>query len=383
VKQIPILDLSDDIATHWAEYTGALEAVLRSGQFIGGPNVQAFEWEAAEYLGVRHAIGCNSGTDALILSLRALGIGPGDEVITTPFTFFATAEAVSLVGATPVFCDIDPITLNLNVESAATKITTLTKAIIPVHLFGLPADMAGVMQLAREHELAVLEDVAQAMGASCRPLVDIGCCVRSPSCDGRKVGSIGQLGAFSFFPSKNLGAFGDGGLVTTNDDDLAGKVRMLRNHGSAVRYQHEMIGYNSRLDEMQAAILRIKLRHLDDANRGRMESAARYNGLLADTPRLTVPVLAHNGSASVFHQYTLRIGGGKRDEVVRALRAAGIASMIYYPVPVHRLPVYDLPVGSCAESEAAANEVISLPIWPTLTEEIQEHIASVIKVALR
>jgi dTDP-4-amino-4,6-dideoxygalactose transaminase len=382
MTSVPILDLSDDITARFAAYTAAIETVLRSGQFIGGPNVVAFEAETAAYLGVRYAIGCNSGTDALVLSLRALRIGPGHEVITTPFTFFATAEAISLVGATPVFCDIDPITLNLDVETVAPLINERTRAIIPVHLFGLPADMAAVMSLARHHNLAVLEDVAQAMGASCSPSQPLGCCLQSPTCRGRKVGSIGNVSAFSFFPSKNLGAFGDGGLVATNDDDLADRVKMLRNHGSKVRYQNEMLGYNSRLDELQAAILRVKLPHLDEANAGRHRVAARYNELLDGVAGVSTPLLSFARSDSVFHQYTVRIKGGKRDAVSTALNRAGIATMIYYPIPVHRLPVYNQPTGLCPEAEAAAHEVLSLPIWPTLSAETQQRIATELKRSL-
>jgi dTDP-4-amino-4,6-dideoxygalactose transaminase len=378
---IPILDLSDDIQANWSRYTTAMESVLRSGQFIGGPNVAAFETEAAAYLGVRHAIGCNSGTDALILGLRALNVGPGDEVITTPFTFFATAEAISLVGATPVFCDIDTETMNLDVDAAAQLVTSRTKAIIPVHLFGLPADMAAVMAVANEHGLAVLEDVAQAMGASCKPN-GAACCLGDTACTGRKVGSIGHVGAFSFFPSKNLGAFGDGGLITTQDDATAELLRKLRNHGSIQRYRNELLGYNSRLDELQAAILRIKLEGLDAANAGRRAVAARYNELLADVDHVTTPLLAVHGASSVFHQYTLQIAAKHRDQVASALQAAGIATMIYYPIPVHRLLVYDMAPGTCPRAEAVASTVLSLPIWPTLDGARQQQITDLIRAAV-
>jgi dTDP-4-amino-4,6-dideoxygalactose transaminase len=382
LANVPTLDLSDDITMNWAAYSEAVASVLKSGRFILGPNVTAFEGELASYLGVKHVIGCNSGTDALVLSLRALGIGPGDEVITTPFTFFATAEAISLVGATPVFCDIERETLNVNVALAAELVTERTKGIIPVHLFGLPADMAAVMTFATAHGLAVIEDVAQALGASCSPSNSLGCCTNNPGCTGRKVGSLGALSAMSFFPSKNLGAFGDGGAVATNDDELARQVRMLANHGSERRYENEMLGYNSRLDEIQAAILRVKLPRLDEDNAGRIAVATRYNELFDGEAGVTTPLLSNGGSASVFHQYTLQIHGGRRDHVAQALADLGISTMVYYPIPVHRLPVYDRPAGLCPVAEEAAQTVLSLPIWPTMSADIQQRVATELKRSL-
>ncbi len=366
-NRLPILDLGDDIAQHWDEYTSAFAAVLKSGQFIGGQNVVEFEREAAAYLAVDHCVACNSGTDALILALRALNVGPGDEVITTPFTFFATAEAISMVGATPVFCDVDLDTMNIDPSLLPGLVTAKTKALLPVHLFGLPAQMNPLMAVAREHGLAVIEDVAQAMGAAT---------------SNGKAGSIGNAGAFSFFPSKNLGAFGDGGMLGTNDPTIADSARKLRNHGSIVRYQNEALGYNSRLDEMQAAVLRIKLRHLDSANAARLAVARRYSELLSSTPGVITPVLDIDGDTSVVHQYTVRITGGRRDHVAAHLDAAGISTMVYYPSPVHRLPVYDLPLGLSPRAEQLATEVLSLPIWPTLHEDQQVRIASALIEAL-
>lgn len=365
--RIPILDLKPEIQAHWEEFTAASREVIESGMFIGGPNVQAFEKEIAQYLGVKHAIACNSGTDALVIGLRALGVKQGDEVITSPFTFFATAEAVSLIGAVPVFVDIDPDTFNLDVAQVEAHITPRTRAIIPVHLYGNAVDMEPLLALARSSGLRVLEDVAQATGGEYF---------------GRKLGSLGDLGAFSFFPSKNLGAFGDGGLMTTQLDEVADTCRLLRNHGSRKRYYNEMLGYNSRLDEMQAAFLRIKLKYLDEANQGRREVASRYTEMFLGTDAIVAPVEAR-GAKHVFHQYTLRIRGGKRDEVHARLGEAGIATMLYYPVPLHRLQVYErMAHAPLPQTELASQEVISLPIWPTLSSETQFEVAQAIRSLL-
>lgn len=362
--RIPILDLKPEISAHQEEFLAAVEQVIRSGQFILGPQVALFEKEVASYLGVRNAIGCNSGTDALIIALRALGIGPGDEVITSPFTFFATAEAVSLVGATPVFADIHPDSYCLSVEEVEAAVTDRTRAVIPVHLFGNAVDMNALRDLARRKSLAVIEDTAQAMGS------ELG---------GRKLGGFGDLSAFSFFPSKNLGAFGDAGLIATDDESLATKCRMLRIHGAGSnRYHNEILGYNSRLDEIQAAVLRIKLKYLDESNEGRRRVALRYRELLTGLPGITLPEPG-DGVKHVFHQYTIRVPASRRDALHAALSEKGIGSMIYYPVPLHHLPVYreqnhrPLPV-----SEQAAKQVISLPIWPTISAEAQLEVASVV-----
>ena len=351
-QNIPMLDLAPELDALWDDMMKAIQGVLRSGQFILGPNVAAFEREVADYFGVKHAIGLNSGTDALVLGLRALGVGVGDEVITTPFTFFATAEAISHLGATPVFADIEADTFNLDVTQAEQLITPRTKAIIPVHLFGQSVDVDAVRDLANRYGLKVLEDVAQAFGATHR---------------GHKLGTIGDAGAFSFFPTKNLGGYGDGGLLVTNDDTVADEVRMLRAHGSRRKYHNEAIGYNSRLDELQAAILRIKLPHIDEYNAGRRRVASRYDELLGGVDGVILPV-GKEDAYHIYHQYTVRITGGRRGGVQQRLAAAGIGTMVYYPIPVHRLPVYESLGYSLPVSEAAAAEVLSLPIWPQMED---------------
>ncbi len=316
---------------------------------------------------MKHAIGCNSGTDALIIGLRALGVECGDEVITTSFTFFATAEAISNIGAVPVFVDIHPESFNIDVGQVAKRITSRTKAVVPVHLFGDAANMDELMALSEKTGIKILEDSAQAMGSSHRS---------------RKVGSIGHLGAFSFFPSKNLGAFGDGGLMTTNDDQVARACRMLRVHGSEKRYFNEMFGYCSRLDEIQAAFLRVKLKRIEESNDGRRAVAQRYNALFADCSEIVTPLDSPN-SKHVFHQYTLRVPAEKRDALAASLQESGIGTMIYYPVPLHRLPVYQSAEHQpLPHTEKAAREVISLPIWPTLAAENQQEIASALKSCL-
>ncbi len=360
MKRIPMLDLSQEIDALWQDLNEAIQRVLRSGQFILGPEVEAFEREVAAYLGVKHAIGVNSGTDALMIGLRALGVGPGDEVITTPFTFFATAEAISNVGATPVFVDIDPKTFNIDPARIEERITPRTKAILPVHLYGQAADMDPILDLARRHGLKVLEDVAQAFGGSYK---------------GKKLGTLGDAGAFSFFPSKNLGAYGDGGLIATDDGAVAEMARMLRVHGSRRKYYNEMVGYNSRLDSLQAAILRVKLPRLDRLNEARRQVARRYTEALAGLPGVEVPVEAPYAQ-HVYHQYTLRIIDGRRDQVQKRLAEAGIATMIYYPVPLHRLPVYAGVDCACPEAERAASEVLSLPIWPKISPAMQEFVVT-------
>lgn len=355
--RIPILDLVPEVEFLWDDLMAAITRVLRSGQFILGPEVETFEREVAEYLGAKHAIGLNSGTDALVIGLRALGVGPGDEVITTPFTFFATAEAISLVGATPVFVDIDPRTFNINPELILPAITPRTKAILPVHLYGRPAEMDSILAIAEEYGLKVLEDCAQAFGATYR---------------GKKVGTLGHAGAFSFFPSKNLGAYGDGGLLVTNDDGVAELARMLRAHGSRRKYYNEIIGYNSRLDALQAAILRVKLPHVDRWNERRRQVAERYNQLLSGVPGLVLPEISEG---HVFHQYTVRILGGRRDRVQGALAEAGVGTMVYYPVPIHLLPVYGLSKGMFPHAELVSSEVLSLPLWPEISFDLQKKIA--------
>ncbi len=363
----PVLDLQPQIQTHWAEFQSAFQRVLQSGQFILGPEEHAFESECATYLGAPHAIGLNSGTDALFIALRALNIGPGDEVITTPFTFFATAEAISHVGATPVFVDIDEGTFNLNPSLMEPAITTRTRAIIPVHLFGRPVNMDPISSLAEHYGIKVIEDCAQCFGA---PWGD------------KKTGSLGEFGCFSFFPTKNLSAFGDGGMIVTHDDALASRARMLRAHGSRRKYFNEEAGYNSRLDELQAAMLRVKLPHLDGWNQARRVCAERYNQLLTGIPQLITPDISEG---HVFHQYTIRLRDGRRDLVQAALAGAGVASMVYYPVPVHRLKLYEESHRhtSYPVAEQLATEVLSLPIYPELPLESQVFIASTLRQICR
>ena len=365
-ERVPPLDLRPEIEALWEPLSEAALRVLQSGQFVLGPEVAAFESEAAEFLGVEHAVGLNSGTDALVIGLRCLGVEPGDEVITTPFSFFATAEAISSVGAVPVFVDIEADSFNMDVRCIDSAMSARTRALLPVHLFGRPADMTSIGRLAARLDLQVLEDCAQSIGARL---------------EDRATGGIGDAGAFSFYPTKNLGAVGDGGLLTTNQARVAETARMLRNHGERSRYNNEMLGYNSRLDAMQAALLRVKLAHLERANAGRRRAAARYGELFDPVEGIEAPEVT---AGHVFHQYTVRVLEGRRDEVRESLDAAGIGTMVYYPIPIHRLPVYEecyagihLPV-----AEAAAGEVLSLPIWPEIEEETQVRVVDSIRQAL-
>jgi dTDP-4-amino-4,6-dideoxygalactose transaminase len=358
---IPMVDLRAQYQALRPELEPALAAALEEGRFVFGPQVPAFEEEAAAYLGVRHAIACGSGTDALHLALRAAGIGPGDEVITSPFSFIATAEAICQVGARPVFVDIDPHSFNLDPEQIPAAIGPATRAILPVHLFGQPADMGAILALAADHGLLVIEDCAQSFGARH---------------DGRRTGSLGLAGCFSFFPSKNLGCFGDGGLVSCNDDDLARKLRSLRNHGSEARYQHDEIGYNSRLDELQAVVLRIKLRHIEHFNAQRRRLARRYREGLADCP-VQCPVEDGRGE-HVYHQFTLLCD--HRDRLAEALAQAGIASAVYYPIPLHRQKALQARArhGPLPVCETVARRCLSLPMYPELHDEQVEYITAVI-----
>jgi dTDP-4-amino-4,6-dideoxygalactose transaminase len=285
-----------------------------------------------------------------VIGLRSIGIGAGDEVITTPFSFFATAESISSVGATPIFVDIDPQTFNIDPAKIKDKITLRTRAIMPVHLYGNPAAMNQIMEIAQEYGLQIIEDCAQSFGARY---------------NGKMTGSIGDVGAYSFFPSKNLGAYGDGGLIATNDDAIAEIARMLRVHGAKKKYHNEIIGYNSRLDTLQAAILRVKLPHIDEWNSGRRRVASLYTQLLADIPEVVVPEVV---SGHVFHQYTIRIIRGDRDKVASDLASKGISTMIYYPIPQDRLPIYAGKYPSNKVSDELGTQVLSLPIWPELDE---------------
>lgn len=378
--KIPILDLKPQYASIKTDIHTALDRVLESGAFIMGPEVKQFEQEVAAYLGVQHAIGVNSGTDALVIGLKASGIGLGDEVITTPFSFFATAESISNVGAKPIFVDIDPQTFNLNADHIEAQITPKTKAILPVHLYGHPAAMATIIKVAQKYNLKVIEDCAQAFGAHYRsdeynnePTNDP---LKVDHLHDQAVGTIGDVGAFSFFPSKNLGAYGDGGLIATNDDAIAETAKMLRVHGALKKYHNEVLGYNSRLDAIQAAILRVKLQHIDDWNRGRRQVAQTYNGGLANLPGIVTPQVVEG---HVFHQYTVRVLDGKRDALKQYLADHDIGSMIYYPVPQDQLPVYLGQYDTLEVSSQYAQEVLSLPIWPELQPDTQNIIIKTIQ----
>jgi len=364
-KKIPILDLKPQYESLKKEIDEAVIKVMASTSFIMGPDVKAFEEEAGKYIGSKHVIGVNSGTDALIIGLRAMGIGEGDEVITSPFTFFATAESISLVSAKPVFVDVEEESMNINCNLIEEKITSKTKAIMPVHLFGRPADMSKINSIAKKHNLKVIEDCAQSIGSKI---------------DGKLTGSFGDVGAFSFFPSKNLGAYGDGGMITTDDDTIADTARMLRVHGSKKKYYNEILGYNSRLDTIQAAILRVKLPHLDNCNKERRRVAKTYNRYLEGVNNVIAPRVEEG---YVFHQYTIRITNGKRYDLHNYLQEKGISTMIYYEVPIDKLPVYNGQYPECPVSNKLAGEVISLPIWPELEEETIKYIAENIKEFLK
>lgn len=348
------------------EIDAAVSAVLDSGRFVMGPNVAAFEREAAHWLGTGDTIACASGTDALHLTLRALGIGPGDEVITTAFTFAATAEAILHTGATPVFADIDPRTFNLDPEAAARAITPATRALLPVDIFGQPADMSAFAALARDHRLELIEDGCQALGARHR---------------GRPTGTFGTAGCFSFFPTKNLGGCGDGGLISTDWSDLAAKLRALRNHGNGAAGAHRMNGFNSRLDEIQAAILRIKLPHLDSFIEGRRRVARTYENALAEPPGITLPGEVPDNRHS-FNQYTVLVGD--RAALQARLRQEDIASAIHYPCPLHHYPAL-APArvsGDLPQTRRVCEHCLSLPIWPEMPTETIETIAAAVRSSL-
>lgn len=375
VNKVPPFNLTRQYQTIGAEIGAAVQDVLTSGCYIGGAMVESFEQQFADYTGVRDCIGCNSGTDALYLALRALQIGIGDQVITTPFSFIATAEVISVVGAKPVFVDIDAQTFNLDLSKLEAAITKQTKAIIPVHLFGQPMDMTELMAIASRHNIAVIEDCAQAVGADWA---------------GQKVGSMGHIGCFSFYPTKNLGACGDGGAVTTNDPEIVAKIRMLREHGmSRIRYRHEETGVNSRLDALQAAILQIKLRYLDGWNQARSEVAARYQEMLQPVPGIMIPQEVAGGKA-VWNQYCIRLtqdgsNSKHRDDVRNKLQQLGISSTVYYPLPLHLQPVYqDLgyQVGHLPVAEQTCHEILALPMFPELTEEEQQQVVYGLKDCL-
>lgn len=362
---IPMVDLKGQYETLKDEIEKGFREVLETTQFILGPNVRALEEEVAAYCNVKHAIAVASGTDALHLAVRAAGIGEGDEVITTPFTFIATAEAVSYVGAKPVFVDIDPQTFNIDVNRIEAAITERTRAVIPVHLFGQPADLAPIRELCQRHGLTLIEDCAQSFGAAYA---------------GRMTGACGDFGCFSFFPSKNLGCYGDGGMIVTDSDEMAEAVRVLRNHGSRQRYHHSVIGYNSRLDELQAVVLRAKLKHIDTYNLLRRKNAHQYTHRLHGTG--VIPPAEDGKGTHVYHQYTVL--SDAREAIQSALGAAGIASAVYYPIPLHRQEVY---WDSCARcsfpvAEEVAGRVLSLPMYPELTTAQIDRVCDVLLGAL-
>jgi dTDP-4-amino-4,6-dideoxygalactose transaminase len=358
---IPALDLHQQYLNIKLEIDSAIQNVLDSTQFILGREVKDLEERIAAYCECNYGIGVASGTDALRLSLAALDIGPDDEVITTPFTFVATANTVSHTGARPVFVDIDPLTYNLDPVAIEAAITPRTKAIVAVHLYGQSCDMDRLMEVANRNGLFVIEDCAQAIGAR----------YKSKPC-----GSIGVIGSLSFFPSKNLGAYGDGGMVITNEGSHAETIDVLRRQGGKKKYFHEVLGFNSRLDAMQAAILKVKLGYLDEWNSGRRMVAHRYNDLLSGLP-LEVPYESPD-CYHVYHQYTIRTR--RRDELAAYLKEAGIATNVYYPVPLHRQPLYAEAASlQLPHSEAAADEVLSLPIFPELTEQDQLFISDTIR----
>ncbi len=359
---IPMVDLKRQYHALKNEIDAAVSDVLENTQFILGPNVSKLEEEVAGYHNVPHAIGVANGTDALLLALRACGIKAGDEVITTPFTFIATAEVIALIHAIPVFADICPDTFNIDCSRIEEKITSKTKAIIPVHLFGHPAQMDTLMKIARKYNLRVIEDCAQAFGAVYK---------------GKKAGTMGDAGCFSFFPSKNLAGYGDGGMVITKDEQIAQQIKMLRNHGSEKRYYHDMVGYNSRLDEIQAAIIRVKLKRIDEHNKARRQNAAAY-GTAIKNKEVTLPV-EQADCGHVYHQFTIR--AKNRDHIATALQQKSIASAVYYPVPLHRqkafLDIYQIK-GSFPQAEKSAAEVLSLPMFPELKQEEIQLIADVL-----
>ena len=393
--QVPPFSLTDQLADLGSELDDAVLRVLRSGQYIGGAEIKQFEDAFAASVNSRHAVGCNSGTDALVLALRGLGIGSGDEVITASFSFFATAEAISAVGATPVFVDVDPVTYLIDLNLIEAAITPATKALLPVHLFGRPVDMTGVMDIAQRHGLKVVEDCAQATGASW---------------NSKPVGSWGDVGCFSFFPTKNLGAAGDGGAMTCQDDALAQRMRELAVHGMPRRYLHTALGYNSRLDSIQAAVLNVKLPHLNEWVEKRTAIAKRYLDALKDLPGVQLPDSAAEESVGHgWNQFVVRVRlcpdhqhscGGTcsevasplglptsrcRDWLKQSLQEQGVNTIIYYPIPIHRQPAYDdqkhaednLPI-----TDQLCSEVLSLPIFPELTPEQQERVIAVLREQL-
>lgn len=363
---VPFLDLKAQFASIRNEVMSAITAVMDSQHFILGPEVEAFEREISAHTGARFAIGCASGSDALLLALLALEIRPGDEVITTPFTFVATAGAIARIGAKPVFVDIEPATFNIDPAQIENAITARTRAILPVHLFGMAADMDVILKIAAKRQLPVIEDAAQSVGARYR---------------GEAVGNLGAMGCFSFFPSKNLGGSGDGGMITTNDQKLGERLRLLRVHGSRKKYEYEIVGINSRLDALQAAILRVKLRHLEAWTEGRRRNADRYRAFFAEfelTKHVTLPQVPSERT-HVYNQFVIRVA--ERDALRAFLKERGVPTEVYYPSPLHLERAFQYlgyNAGAFPVAEAASKQVIALPIYPELREEQQRSIVSAI-----
>jgi dTDP-4-amino-4,6-dideoxygalactose transaminase len=365
--KVPFLDLHAHHAPHMGEFEAAIHSVIAAGAFAGGPFVADFEKDFAAFCASKHAVGLGSGTEAVWLALLACGVGPGDEVITSPCTFLATAEAISYCGAQPVFVDVEETTYNLDPARLEAAITGRTKAIIPVHLFGQPADMDPILAIAKKHGLSVIEDACQAHGAAYK---------------GRQAGSMGDAGCFSFYPGKNLGAFGEAGALVTDSDKLARTVQILRDHGQSRKYHHSMIGWNCRMDGIQGAVLQIKLRHLARANERRRENAALYSQLLRDVEEIVLPVEAPY-ARHVYHIYAIRVHD--RDELMRRLTEAGIGCGIHYPVPVHLQEAYrglGYSVGDLPVAERSALQFVSLPMYPELTPEQIEAVALQVKDAV-
>ena len=369
---VPFIDLRAQHATIRTEVMGAVERVFDNQSFVLGEEVSDFEADAAEYCDARHAVGCASGTDALLLALMACGVGPGDEVITSPFTFFATAGSIHRVGATPVFVDVEPGGMNLDPAAIEDAITDRTRAIMPVHIFGQTAEMDPIWRVAAKHDLHVIEDAAQSIGAEYQ---------------GRRSGVLGTVACFSFFPTKNLGGAGDGGLMTTDDPEVAARLARLRVHGDTGGYEHVEVGLNSRLDALQAAVLRVKLRYLDDWTEARRANAERYDALLTDY-RLTdavAPPVRLPDRRHVYNQYVTRIADGRRDEVLKGMRAANVGAAVYYPKPLHLQTCFaDLGYkpGQLPEAEKACREVLALPIFAELGEQRQETVVRTLAESL-
>ena len=367
IRRVPLLDLKAQYTLIRSEIIAAMERVLDEQRFILGPEVEALEGEISTYCNASYGIGVSSGSDALLVALMAIGIKPGDEVITTAYSFFATAGSVARLGARPVFVDIDPLTYNIDPQTIAGAVTERTRAIIPVDLYGQMADMETIMQVARDHNLMVIEDAAQAIGSEW---------------NGRRAGSIADLSCFSFFPSKNLGAFGDGGMVTTNDSELADQVKLLRNHGYQPKYYNKVVGGNFRLDALQAAVLRVKLKYLDQWTAARQHNATIYKRLFAASSlegQVSLPFEAP-GVRHIYNQFVIRVAW--RDELIKFLKGRQIGTEIYYPVPLHLQECFaDLgyKTRDFLESELAANETLALPIYPELTEEMLETVVNAIR----